>query len=371
MLSWVEIKRKNILHNLRVFKGLVGEGAELVPVIKANAYGHGSKEIAKICLESGLVTWLAVAGLDEAFQLRLSRIASKILVLSFYELDPALIDKAIGVKIRFCLYTPEQARFLAARARKLGKKAYVHVKIDTGTSRVGVLPGPKTLRWVADLQRSPEFKLEGLWSHFSSSEENPKITQQQYDCFEQFNQELAQHHIAIPFRHMACSASILGFPQSHFNMARLGLGLYGLYPAVGLKKYADLRPVLSWHARVIQVKKLPAGVKISYGGTFTTKQPTILAILPVGYSDGYDRRFSNRAEVLIRGQRAAVLGRVCMNLTMIDVTAIKGVKAGDTVVLLGGHEKDRISVEELAALAGTINYEIVARINPLLPRVIT
>ena len=234
---------------------------------------------------------------------------------------------------------------------------------------MGVLPD-EAVEFMAQIKKYKFLDIEGIFSHFASSEDDVVYTQKQHQIFDKTIQELTADGWKIPLKHMACSAASLVYPEANFNAVRLGLGLYGLYPNNDLKRLINLKPVLSWQTSVIQLKTLKTGSKIGYGSTFITSRPTKLAILPVGYFDGYDRRFSNEAEVIIRGARCPVRGRICMNLTMVDISGIPGVKVGDKATLLGSIGRVKVSADELAVIAGTINYEIVDRINPLLPRIV-
>ncbi len=367
MLTWLEINKKAIEHNLCAFRRLIGRSALLMPVVKANAYGHGFLEVAKICDESGEADRIRVVNLDEALALLDAGIKKPIMILSFYELDKAKITRAIKNKIIFPLYSLEQAKFLNAVGERVGKKAIMHLKVDTGAARIGILPGD-AVNFYQKIKLFKNLNIEGLFSHFASSEEDREYTDKQYKLFNKVATDLEQAGCKFKIRHMACSAASVVYPDSQFNAVRLGLGLYGLYPAQSVKDKLKLKPVLSWKTKIIQIKTLPAGAKVGYGGTFVTKKPTKLAILPTGYFDGYDRRFSNTAQVVVHGVKCPVRGRICMNLTMVDVSGVLNIQIGDEVVLLGKMGKNEISADYLAKLAKTINYEIVSRINPLLPR---
>lgn len=361
--AWVEISKSAILHNLSQYQRLVGNQVEIMPVVKSNAYGHGMAEVAK--LVESKISWLAVASLGEAIRLRKNKIRKRIFVLSYAPQE--LLEQGIKLKIDLPVYDLENAKLISKTAVGLKRLARIHIKIDTGTSRVGVLP-KQALEFIEKINKLPNIKIEGLYSHFAASEEDKLYTKKQ---LEHFNNVLTQNNLTIPFQHFACSAASLVEPLSHFNMIRLGLALYGLWPSDQVrrmvkKKYSwfDLRPALTWKTKIIQVKELPAGTKIGYGGTYTVKKKTKLAVLAVGYWEGYDRHLSNLGEVMVKGIRCRVLGRVCMNLTMIDVSRVKNVKTGDEVILLGGE----ITAEEMAEKIKTINYEVVTRINPVLER---
>ncbi len=369
MLTWVEISAENVEHNIRQFKKLIGEKKLLMPVIKSNAYGHGFFEIAKICVKNRGVDKLCVVSLDEAADLIKAKIKKPILILSIFDLNDTKINLAIKNSVAFPLYTVEQAKKLNALGEGLGKKVTVHIKIDTGAARVGFLPA-EIPNLIKKLKKLKYVNIEGLWSHFASSETDEKFTSLQLDKMREAEKIFALSGIKIPVKHMACSAAAGLFPNSHFNAIRLGLSLYGLYPAEALTKKIKLKPVLSWKTTIIQIKNLPAGAKVGYGGSYITTKPTRLAILPVGYFDGYDRRLSNKAWVIIKGKKCPVRGRICMNLMMVDVTEAAEAKTGDVATLIGSEKNNKITAENLAKIAGTINYEIVSRINPLILRTV-
>jgi len=366
-LTWVEISQSAINYNLKQFRELIGPKVLLMPVIKSNAYGHGFLEVAQICEQNKEVDRICVVSLEEALKLIDFGLKKPIFILSFYELDKNLLKKAIKNKVIFALYDLKQAQILNNIAKQIKKLVKIHLEIDTGASRTGILP-QQALNFIKQLTKYPYLELEGIWSHFASSEEDPDYTYYQLNQFKNLIKKLENNGILIPIKHMACSASSILYPQSVFNAIRLGLSLYGLYPAPKAKNRIELKPALSWYTAVIQVKEVPANTKIGYGGTYTTKRKTKIAIIPVGYWDGYDRLFSNKAQVIIHNKKCPIRGRICMNLSMIDVTGIKGVKPGDKVILIGKSKNQEITAEDLAKWANTINYEIVTRINPLLAR---
>ncbi len=370
MLTWIETNSRAITYNLKQFKKTLGPGVLLMPVIKRNAYGHGFLETAHIVGESAIVDRICVASLDEAVSLLKHGIKKPIVILSFYELDSPDILLAIRNNVAFPVYDKKQISTLDRYAKSLKKTAIVHVKIDTGTSRLGILPH-EAVNFATYIKKFSHIKWEGLWSHFSSSENDPMETARQKTIFDQVVSDLKQAGSEPPLKHFACTASTILYPDTHYNAVRVGLGTYGLYPSLACQKKITLKPALAWHTRLIQVKNIPAGTSISYGKTFTTKRPTVLGILPIGYYDGYDRKLSSKAHVLVKGKRCAVLGRICMNLTMIDLTDLNTpVKPGEQVTLIGNSKKATISADELAENSTTINYEIVDRLNPLIPRII-
>jgi len=364
--SFVEISKSAILHNLSQYQRIVGKKVEVMPIVKSNAYGHGMVEAAK--LVAPRVNWLGVASLGEALELRKNNIKKKIFVLSYA--PQRQLEQGIRQNIDLPVYDLAYAKIISDVAGKLNKKAKVHIKIDTGATRVGVL-AKQGIEFIKEVRQLPNLNIVGIYSHFAASEENQQYTRFQLNNFQKVLPQLEIEGIDIPYRHFACSAAALVEPAAHFNMIRLGLGLYGLWPSeqakkIALKQYPwlNLKPALTWKTKVIQVKDIPKGTKVGYGCTYTAKKKMKIAVLAVGYWEGYDRHLSNKGEVMIRNKKCPVIGRVCMNLTMVDVSKAKGVKAGDEVILLG----KGMSAEDMAESIGTINYEVVTRINPILER---
>ncbi len=359
MSSEVLISKSALIHNLRAYRRAIG-GAQIMSVVKSNAYGHGMLEVGKTVEKD--TDWFATASGVEAIELRKAGIKKSILVMSFYS-DKEILE-LVKRNISLVVYDLKLARLISAVAKKLKKTATIHLKIDTGASRVGIMP-TELARFVDQLVRLPNLKIEGVFSHFAASEEDLEFTKHQNHLFDNVIEELEWRGIT-PIRHIACTAAGIVAPGSRHDLVRLGIGLYGLWPSLEAKKQAkfELKPALSWQTQVIQVKTLAKGAFVGYGLTYKTKRATKLAVLPVGYYDGYDRKLGNQGEVFIGGKRCKVLGRVCMNLIMVDVTDIKNVKASDRVELIG----KTITADELAKKIGTINYEVVSRINPLIPR---
>jgi len=373
--QWVEIDAASFRQNVEAFRSRLGK-TELMPVIKSNAYGHGLLPIARLAESLG-INWFGVNSVEEGISLRQAGFQQKILVLGYVPLAQA--ELAVEYDLRVVVYNPENIRALAEAARRQKKKVYLHLKVETGTNRQGI-PIKKIGNIWREIKKHPQLVLEGLSSHFANIEDTtddyyPKF---QLENFRQAVDWFKQRDINVPLRHMSCSAASILFPETHFELARVGIGLYGLWPSKETmvscrlrgQEALRLKPVLSWRARVAQVKNVARGAYVGYGCTYRTTRPTRLAVIPVGYYDGYDRSLSNAAYVLIRGKRAPVRGRVCMNFFMVDVTDIPGVKLEDQVTLIGKDGRDKITADQLATLAGTINYEIVSRINPSIPRVV-
>lgn len=372
----IEISRPALVHNIREFRRLIGSKRKFLAVVKANAYGHGIREIAGIAVTEG-VDWLGVNSVDEGAALRLAGIGVPILVLGYSPL--ASLEEAVVRDLRLTVYNRETVVRLAALAARLRKTIRVHVKVETGTWRQGVAARDLAV-FVRDIRRRPGLVVEALSSHFANIEDTTKhdYPRRQLQIFRSACRELEAGGPRIPLKHMSCTASTILFPEPGFNLARVGIGLYGLWPSketflsclLDKKEPLSLEPVLSWKARIAQIKRVPAGADIGYGCTYRTTRPTVLAVVPVGYFDGYDRGLSNAAHVLVKGCRAPVRGRVAMDFFMADVTDVPGARLEGDVTLLGTDGRERITAEDLASFAGTISYEILARINPLVPRIV-
>ncbi len=372
----VEISRAALARNIREFRRLIGPRRKFLAVVKANAYGHGIVEVAGIAVAEG-VDWLGVNSVDEGAALRRAGIDAPILVLGYAPL--ASLEEAVVRDLRLTVYNRETVARLAVLAARLRRTVRVHVKLETGTWRQGVAAKDLTA-FVRDIRRRPGLIVEGLSSHFANIEDTTKhdYPRRQLEIYRAGCRELDTAGLRLPLKHMSCTASTILFPEPGFNLARVGIGLYGLWPSketylsclLDKKEPLSLEPVLSWKARIAQLKKVPARADIGYGCTYRTTRPTVLAVVPVGYFDGYDRGLSNAAHVLVKGRRAPVRGRVAMDFFMADVTDVPGLRLESEVTLLGADGRERIAAEDLASWAGTISYEILARINPLVPRII-
>ncbi|EKE14504.1 MAG: hypothetical protein ACD_12C00464G0002 [uncultured bacterium] len=372
-LTSVEIKKENIIHNIKQFRNIVGPNVKLMAVVKSDAYGHGIVPVAELAQKNG-IDYLGVVNLHEALLLKNTQIKLPILILSYFNKE----DVAEGIieGVEFPVYNLEDAKFLSEKASEINKPVNVHVKIDTGTSRLGVFPA-QVLDFIHEVSSLSNLGIKGVYTHLADSENfNQTYTKKQVKLFKELLFKIQKRGLKINLKHCACSASTLVDRDYHFDLVRIGISLYGLWASSDNKKLVNkklpdftLKPALTWKTKVIQVKVLSKGTSVGYGLTFKTKKKTTLAILPVGYNEGYDRLLSNKGQVLIRGKRAKILGRVCMNMTMVDATHIPNIKVGEEVVLLGRQEKEEITAEEVAQKIGTINYEVVTRINPLLPRI--
>ncbi len=376
LLSWVEINRQLLINNVRRFKTHIGPVVKLAAVVKANAYGHGLLDVSRIVLEAG-ADWLAINSLQEAAQLRSAGIEAPLITLGYVPL--AWLEQAVELGVRLTVYNYETIERLGQITQQQEKQAHLHIKVETGTNRQGVRIND-LVNFARAIQKFPHLKLEGLSTHYANIED---VTEHRYaECqlsnFVQACQSLEANNIHVPIKHTACTAAAILFPKTFFNMARVGIGLYGLWPSKETKISAlqagiplnELDPVLTWKTKIAQIKTVKSGETIGYGCTDVATQDIRLAVLPIGYYDGYDRKLSSVGYVLVRGQRAPVLGRVCMNMMMVDVTHIPQASLEDQVVLLGRQESAVISAETLASKIGTINYEVITRINPLIPRIV-
>lgn len=373
-LKWIEIENSAPDWNLRQLKSCsANESILFCAVVKSNAYGHGVREIASLLPSAD---WFAVNSLDEGLELRRYGITRPILLLGHVLMER--LSEAVDADLRLTVYNIETLEKLEEILQK-DTTCRIHVKIETGTGRQGTLPEnvPEFLRRAAGI---PGIEIEGLSTHFANIEDtlNHEFAEKQLDIFRKVVETVRKSGISPSVIHTACTAATILFPETHFNMLRTGIGLYGLWPSreTFLSAQAngilvpDLRPVLSWKTRIAQIKEFPAGSYIGYGCTYRTNRKTKLGVLPVGYADGYDRKCGNSAHVLVRGKRAPILGRVCMNLVMVDLTDIPEASLEDTAVLLGKDGDESITAEMMAEWVGTINYEIVTRISPFMPRVI-
>lgn len=365
-LCWADINLRALRDNYRLFADLVPAETLLMPIIKSEAYGHGMIATAR-ALQTRRKLWgFGVANTNEAFALRKNSITARILVLSSYPSDH--IMSAIRRAIDLVVGSPEQLQDVERMSRRVRRAAHIHLKLDTGTTRIGFREEdvPQLLRL---LRRAHHVSVQGIMSHFADSEaQSEQFTKRQLARFRLVAEKLRSLLPKSP-QHIACTAAIARFPESHGDIVRVGLGLYGVWPsaptarAVSAQERRRLKPVLSWKTRILRVKRVPRGTNIGYARTFRTSRPTLVGILPVGYGDGYPWSLGNRGFVLARGRRCRIAGRVCMNLTMVDLTSAPSARSGDEVVLIGEQGTDRISADDVARWAGTISYEILARIH--------
>lgn len=363
-----EIDRDAIAHNYRQIKKNIPKYTGIMAVVKADAYGHGAIEIAQILEKEG-VDYLAVAIAAEGAQLRDIGIKTPILVLGY---TPAT---SVGVLIENDLtqtiFSYEMAKYISYEASKLDKKVKIHIKVDTGMGRIGFLPHPTSIEEIVEINKLPNIEIEGIYTHFSSADEEDKTyTRKQNSVFNGFLKELGQVDIDAPIIHVANSAAIIMHKYTHSNMVRLGISLYGHYPSESVKSYpVGLVPAMSLKSQVVHIKEVPKGQPIGYNRKYTTKDVTKIATIPIGYADGYSRGLSNKGRVLIRGEYAPIIGNICMDQFMVDVTHINYVAVGDEVVLFGKQDGNEITVEEIADILNTINYEVICMIGKRIPRI--
>ena len=363
-----EVNLDALKYNYKQIRGHVPHEVEIMAIVKADAYGHGAVEVSKLLQEEG-VNRFAVAIVKEGEELRKQGITSPILVLGYT--PRADIRALIENNLTQTVFSYEMAKVLSDEAGKLGKTVNIHIKVDTGMGRIGFLSSPQSIEEVKMIASLPHLNMEGIFTHFSTAdEEDTAYTHKQWHIFEGFLQELREVGIELPVIHAANSAAIMCHSYTDLNVVRPGIILYGYYPSGYLQgKVLDLIPAMTLKTQVVHVKELPEGHYVGYGRTHYTHQKTKVATIPVGYADGYSRRLGNIGRVLIRGQYAPIIGNICMDQFMVDVTNIEGVTVEDEVVLFGKQGENEIPVEEIASELGTINYEIICMIGKRVPRI--
>ncbi|MSR84078.1 MAG: alanine racemase [Candidatus Latescibacteria bacterium] len=381
LASWCEVEAAALRANVEALRRQLSPGILLGVVVKSQAYGHGLVPCAREFLGAG-ADWLVLNSAAEAQALRWAGIGAPLYICG--PVFPTQAEVVAQVQARVVLYDRELALALNQAALAQGRPVRVHLKIETGTCRQG-LSLPEALELARFVGNLPGLELEGLTTHYADIEDTTdhRYAQRQQELLQAATAAFAAQGLEVGMVHAANSAAALLWPQTHASLVRVGIAAYGLWPsketyAVALQRCLDhaagwvpqLRPALSWRARLVQVKEVPAGAYIGYGRTFRTTHVSRLGILPVGYHEGYDRRLSNVAHVLVRGVRAPVRGRVCMNMLMVDLTHIPQAQAGEVATLLGWDGEEEISAETLAGWMGTINYEVVSRIHPDQPRLL-
>jgi len=355
--------------NLNQLRGIAGGKADVLAVVKANAYGHGAVEVAKE-LEKAGASIFGVATTEEGIELRRSGISSPVLVLAGAYLEE--FEKVMENKLSLVVFDLEVARALDARGKKSGQRVPVHLKVDTGMNRMGI-PWREWDSALEVLRSLGNLQVDGLMSHYSVAEsglpDDRAFTEEQSRRFQDCLDSTRKAGIQPRYVHMANSAATALQKPARFNLVRSGLMLYGLHPAPALRSQVSLRPVLRWKTAILSLKRVVPGDPVSYGRTYCCPKESLIAILPVGYADGYSRRLSNRGEVLVRGKRAKIAGIVCMDLSMVDVSEIRGVQPGDEVVLLGKQGSEEISAAEIADWTESIPYEVLCAIGKRVPRI--
>ncbi|NLV16512.1 MAG: alanine racemase [Syntrophomonadaceae bacterium] len=364
--TWAEIDLGAIAHNIRELRRLIDPSTKFMAVLKANAYGHGILEVAEVCVGEK-VDYLGVALLDEAMYLLENGINLPVLILGFTEeSDLGLVIKNGFRQTVFDLAT---AQALSNLAMKEGKKAFVHIKVDTGMSRTGFMAGQDAVKTVSSICRLPGLIVEGVFTHLATADDADRnFTELQLQRFNDFLGALEEMGIRIPLRHAANSAGVTFHPEAHYDLVRAGINIYGLRSSLEYPDKLNLIPAMCLKSRVVMVKEVPASSPVSYGCSYITSRPTRIATIPIGYGDGYTRAYSNRAWATINGRRMQLIGRVCMDYCMFDITGAENIKVGDEVILFGRPE-DGITADHLAELIGTINYEVVCLLNSRVHRV--
>lgn len=371
--TWAEIDLRALAGNCRRLKGMAGKGVQMMAMVKANGYGHGAVEVARTALSNG-AQMLGVAFLGEALELKGAGMGAPILLLGYS--PPREAPQIVAEGFRATVYSWEVAQALSQAAREADSEARVHLKVDTGMGRLGLSPEEATA-FIQRVRRLPGVVLEGIFTHLAVADSpnargeegwGRRYTLAQIERFRSVLAELAQAGIEIPLVHAANSAAILTYPEAHFNLVRPGIALYGLHPSPDVPCPEGFAPVLSFKSTVSQLKRVPAGTFIGYGSSYRMEAPSRIAVIPAGYGDGFRRGPQNWGEVLLKGRRAPLVGRVCMDQSMVEVSHIPGVEEGDEVVLIGRQGEEEITTEEVAVRLDTVNYEVVTAISARVPR---
>lgn len=376
--TWIEIDAEKYSKNLDFFRSRIDPNVILSLVVKSNGYGHGLEKIVTLASKSG-ISHFCVHNIEEALRVKSTYKNAKILIMGY--ITPDELDKVIENEFELVCFNADLPVLAEKIAKKMGKIANLHLKLETGTNRYGL--DKKTFRvLLPEIKKYKHVRLAGLYTHYANIEDTTDHTfaQHQLIRFLDFQRETQENNFSGFISHTACSAAILLFPQTHFQMVRLGISQYGFWPSretylsyLHKKNTTDesgLQPILTWKTRISQIKDVDQDQFIGYGCTYRVTRKSKIAILPIGYSDGYDRKLSNKGYVLINGMRAQIRGRICMNLTMVDITDIADVNVNDEVVLIGNQNKERISVEDIAAWAESIHYEVITRISQAIPRIV-
>lgn len=364
---WAEVNLENFKKNLLAVRDLTSPHAQILAVVKANAYGIGAIPASRAALEVPGVIGLAVATPDEAVELREAGLNDMILALGPVTSTAANVLATLGVSMTVTSAPGIRDAEIAGQAA--GRKSKVHIKVETGMGRVGFLPGPELRQALELVSTCNHVEVEGLFSHFSAADTNREYTAFQMRNFEGAMNQVADANIYPRYIHISNSAAILDLPISHFDLVRPGIMIYGCYPDTSLARKASLYPVLSLKARISHIKRVGPGTYVGYGMSYKVPEATAIATIPIGYADGYPRSLSNKASVLIRGKRYPIAGRICMDQSMIDLEGDPGFKTGDVVTLIGSDGNETITLDEVAEIAGTITHEILTGIASRVPRV--
>lgn len=367
---YAEIDLDAIKNNLEHIQKAIDPHTKILAVVKTDAYGHGSVPVARTIESLPYVGGYAAATAEEALELRQAGIRKPILILGYT--FPYAYEELIRQEVRMALFRQDMLEQLEKAAERVGKRAIVHVKVDTGMGRIGIRPTPENLSFMRRIAQSEYLELEGIFTHFARADETE--TENAYGQLERFTNFICmteQHlGIKIPYHHASNSAGILQMKEANLDLVRAGIILYGLFPSEEITHKADwLQPALTLHSHLIYVKEVVPGESISYGGTFTAQKKMRVGTVPVGYGDGYPRSLSGRGQVLIRGKRVPILGRICMDQFMVDLTELPDAVEGDPVVLIGKSGQQQITAEELGELSGRFNYELMCDLSPRVPRI--
>ena len=379
-LIWAEVDLNAYAHNIRELRRITNPAARLMAVVKANGYGHGAVETARTALQNGAAA-LGVARVQEAVQLREAGLEAPILIFGYC--PPESAETLIDYELTQTVYSTRTAEALSDQAGRRGKKIRIHIKVDSGMGRLGLLldngvdpipdknPAATCLREVEAISRLADLEVEGIFTHFATADSADKsYANRQLEHFINFLEILRREGLNPSIAHAANSGALIDMPDSHMDMVRPGIATYGLYPSDEVNKNCvDLIPVMTLKSRIIHLKKVPAGFSISYGSTFKTRTNTTIATVPVGYAAGLNRLLSSAGHMLVHGQKVPIVGRVCMDLTMLDVGSLNGIEIEDEVVVFGQQGNAAITADEIAAKLNTINYEVVTSITGRVPRV--
>jgi len=378
-LTWAEIDLTAIANNTRELRRITFPGAHLLVAVKANAYGHGAVEVARTALQNGADA-LGVARLEEGIALRQAGLTAPVLIFGYTSPHRTLDLSAYD--LTQTVYSLDTAQAMSVAAASQGCRIKVHLKVDTGMGRLGLLPDNRRLTHagmvpergaiyeVKAMQALPGLDLEGIFTHFATADSRDKnYAHQQFAQFNAFLAALDRAGITIPVKHAANSGAIIDMPETHLNMVRAGIALYGLFPSDEVDHgRLTLIPAMTLKTRIIHLKQVAAGFKVSYGCTYTTAAPTSIATVALGYADGYSRSLSSQGHMVVRGHKVPIVGRVCMDLTMLDVSTVSGVALEDEVVAFGRQGPASVTIDEVAKRLNTINYEVVSKITARVPR---
>lgn len=368
--GYIQVDLGAIRDNMIHMKQHISDNTKMLAVIKTDGYGHGAVPIAKELESLDIVYGYAVATAEEAFEIRDAGMKKPILILGYS--FPYAYERFVKEDIYPTVFRRDMLQDIVAAAKKVGKKAKVHIKVDTGMGRIGIMPDEEGLNFVKEVLAADELILEGVFTHFACADMADKTSaKKQLDIFNGFVDKIEEScNYKIPYRHSSNSAAIMEIKDANMDLVRAGVTMYGLMPSDEVDmSLVSLKPALSLYSQIVYVKDLKAGMSVSYGSTFTASQDMRVATVPLGYGDGYPRSLSSKGYVLIRGQKAPILGRVCMDQFMVDVTNIAGATEGDKVTLIGEDGGEVITADFLGELSGRFNYELVCELNPRLPRI--